>query len=165
MADAIAITLHQLPHSLGERAAKAFDIQRLVDVLCYAFQTSSKLFWGLLPRLGHTIQCLPSTDPGNGSLMQHHLLQAPWLMSCVVLVIRFQGMLLQSSFEVRSDLAGVGRPKARAAIHEERLGRVCVLEAQVQCTLHSAHQDGRDMPPRSERHGSPAPNLPRRFRE
>ena len=37
MADAIAITLHQLPHSLGERAAKAFDIQRSVDVLCYAF--------------------------------------------------------------------------------------------------------------------------------
>ena len=37
MADAIAITFHQLPHSLGELAAKAFDIQRSVDVLCYAF--------------------------------------------------------------------------------------------------------------------------------
>ena len=33
MADAIAITVHQLPQSLGERAAKAFDIQRAVDVL------------------------------------------------------------------------------------------------------------------------------------
>ena len=42
MADAIAITLHQLPQSLGERAAKAFDIQRFVDVLCYAFQTSTQ---------------------------------------------------------------------------------------------------------------------------
>ena len=42
MADAIAITLHQLPQSLGERAAKAFDIQRFVDVLCYALQTTSK---------------------------------------------------------------------------------------------------------------------------
>ena len=43
MADAIAITLHQLPHSLGERAAKAFDIQRFVDVLCYALQTTAWL--------------------------------------------------------------------------------------------------------------------------
>jgi hypothetical protein len=42
MADAIAITVHQLPQSLGERAAKAFDIQRFVDVLCYALQTTSK---------------------------------------------------------------------------------------------------------------------------
>ena len=39
MADAIAITVHQLPQSLGERAAKAFDIQRFVDVLSYALQT------------------------------------------------------------------------------------------------------------------------------
>ena len=41
MADAIAITVDQLPQSLGERAAKAFDIQRFVDVLCYASQTST----------------------------------------------------------------------------------------------------------------------------
>ena len=51
MADAIAITVHQLPQSLGERAAKAFDIQRFVDVLYYALPTTSKLFWGLLPQL------------------------------------------------------------------------------------------------------------------
>ena len=86
MADAIAITVHQLPQSLGERAAKAFDIQRFVDVLCYALQTTSKLFWGLLPRLGHTVQRFPSPDPGNGSFMEHHLLETPWLMPCVVLV-------------------------------------------------------------------------------
>ena len=75
MADAIAITVHQLPQSLGERAAKAFDIQRFVDVLCYALQTTSKLFWGLLPRLRHTVQRFPSPDPGNGSFMEHHLLR------------------------------------------------------------------------------------------
>ena len=34
MADAIAITLHQLLHSLRERAAKAFDIQRTAWLSC-----------------------------------------------------------------------------------------------------------------------------------
>ena len=46
MADAIAITLHQLPQSLGERAAKAFDIQRFVDVLCYALHTNLSIAEG-----------------------------------------------------------------------------------------------------------------------
>ena len=110
MVDAIAITLHQLPQSLGERAAKAFDIQRFVDVLCYALQTTSKLFWGLLPRLGHTVQRFPSPDPGNGSFMEHHLLETPWLMPCVVLVIGFQGMRLCSG-SVRSMHAALCPPR------------------------------------------------------
>ena len=52
MADAIAITLHQLPQSLGERAAKAFDIQRVVDVLHNTLQTRTKLFPNLSRRGG-----------------------------------------------------------------------------------------------------------------
>ena len=94
MADAIAITLHQLPQSLGERAAKAFDMYK----------------------------------PPSVTRAEKHNCPKP---SCVP-------------------------PKGRAS--------VCPRRGALEKKGGQKRKDP-NMPPRGERHGSPAPNLPRRFRE
>ena len=77
--DAVAFGVHDPLHTIGQLAAQAIDVTVGVDVPCDGSQARTKLSRSFFPRLVRSASGLARADPRNSCLVQHHLLQIPWL--------------------------------------------------------------------------------------
>jgi hypothetical protein len=122
-----------------ELAAEAVDIVRPVNLRHHRLDARAELLGRLQPAPRRDALCQLVPDPGDGGLVEHHLLQSPRLRRCVVAHEGAQSVPAQGVLEGVGDAAGVGVVEAGTAVHEEHGRGVATREADIEGRADEGH--------------------------